>query len=339
MPDENQLWEHKYKPHCLDEIIGHKDITHRFKQYVKKRFIPNMTLGGSPGVSKTLLAECFAHDMGMIDWNEKNEIEIQVPGQYQFFNASDSRGIEMVRKELKDKAEKPILNNEPRLIILDEGDNITPDAQAAMRGLIENCSNNARFILTGNYPEEFLEAINSRCPLLVVPPLTKEDITIMIKRIQDKEKFTITQDAMDALFTVSKGDMRLMIKRLQDAHIVSDGNIQKQHITTQDIDLEQAKIILETAIKNYAHARELMMVIYNTSKDSSKILGKLYDAVELVQFSQKIPDNEILQRKIRDKIAETDYRIQQGTNIIIQLDSILNFVRLLQFVPLNCGGK
>lgn len=321
------LWTTKYEPKTLDEIIGQKELVAAFKSYVQRRFIPNMTLGGAPGVGKTLIVKCFAHDLG-ID---------QEPGLFHIFNASDERGIDMVRTTLRNLAEKPTTSNEIKLICLDEGDGITDDAQGAMRGLIQNCSENTRFILTGNYPESFLAAINSRCPLKVVAPLSKEDATIMIKRIQDSEKFTITQDAIDALFEVCDGDMRLLINRLQDAAMCSGFNIQRIHVIQTEVKLETAKKILEIAQSNFVEARQIMVTTYQSTKDAKQILRKLYDAVSYVQFAQNPEDNEIMQRRLLDRIRETDYYMTQGTNVFIQLDSILNYVGLLHFIPLTCS--
>ncbi len=329
------LWVDKYQPHFLDEIIGQKELVQAFKRYVEIGFIPNLTLGGSPGVGKTQIIKCFAHDLELIDWDEKGEMYSLQAGQFHLMNASDSRGIDMVRTTLKGLAQQPT-NGMPRLIVLDEGDEITKDAQAAMRGLIQECSSNTRFILTGNYPEEFLEAINSRCPLRVVPPLTKDDAIEMIKRIQDKEKFTITDDAINLLFSSCKGDMRLLINRLQDAHIVSNGNIQKNHIPVVEVGLEEVRKIIEIALTNFEQAREIFIALYHTKKDTSQILQKLYEASYFVPLTQNPENNEIMQRKLRDRIAETDFRLQQGTNSIIQLDALLNYIRLLKFIPLKC---
>jgi replication factor C small subunit len=328
--ESNDLWTTKYEAKTLDEIIGQKELVAAFKSYVKNRFIPNMTLGGAPGVGKTLIIKCFAHDLG-ID---------QEPGQFEILNASDDRGIDMVRTTLRNMAEKPRMNGGdlPKLICLDEGDAITSDAQGAMRALIQNCSDNARFILTGNYPEEFIAAINSRCPLKVVAPLTKEDATIMIKRIQEKEKFEITQDAIDALFEKSDGDMRLLMNTLQDAAMCSNFNIQRMHVITTEVKIETVKKIIEMALTNYVEARQIMVTTYQSTKDADEILRKMYDASYFVPLTQNPENNEIMQRRLRDRITEIDFRLtQKGINIFIQLDGLLNYIKLLTFIPLQCS--
>lgn len=324
------LWSEKYEPKTLDEVVGQKELVAFFKNCAQRKFIPNITLGGEPGVGKTLMVKLFAKELG-ID---------QEAGQFEMFNASDENGINMVRTTLRSLAEAPRLDatGMPKLILMDEGDQITDDAQAAMRGLIQNCSDNARFILTGNYPEEFIAAINSRCPLKVVQSLTKEDIIIMIKRIQEQEKFTITQDAIDALFETSNGDMRLLINKLQDAAMCSNFNIQRMHVISVEVKLETAKKIIEMALTNFVEARQIMVTTYQTTKDEKEILRKLYDASYLVPLAQDQDNNKIMQGRLRDRITEIDFRLtQKGINIFIQLDGLLNYIRLLNFIPLTCS--
>ncbi len=319
-----ELWVKKYEPITLDQIIGQKEIVQAFKSYIQRNFVPNMTLGGAPGLGKTLIVKCFAHDMGLMD----------SPGLYHYLNASDERGIDMVRTTLKELAMAPIADNQVRLIVLDEGDSITQDAQAAMRAIIQSFSDNSRFIIIGNYTEDIIDAINSRCPLKVVQPITKDDIITMIKRIQEKEQFKITQDAIDSLFIACKGDMRLMIGKLQDAALISNFDIQKQHITTTDTSIETAKKILEAAMNDFNQAREILATEYNGKKDPKELIKKLYDAIDITMFSNT--NNELMQRSLREKISDIDDRLTRGTNVYIQLDSILNYIKLMYFIPLNC---
>lgn len=319
-----ELWVKKYEPTSLKEIIGQKELVNAFQAYINRKFIPNMTLGGAPGLGKTLIVKCFASDMGLMD----------SPGLYHYLNASDERGIDMVRTTLKELAMAPIAGDEIRLIVLDEGDSITKDAQAAMRAIIQGFSDNTRFIIIGNYTEDIIDAINSRCPLKTAQPITKEDITIMIKRIQEKEQFKITQDAIDSLFIACKGDMRLMIGKLQDAALISNFDIQKYHITTSDTSIETAKKIIEAAINDFNQAREILTTEYNTKKDPKELIHKLYQAVDLVMFGNT--NNELMQRSLRERIQEADYRLAQGTNVHIQLDAILNYIKLMYFIPLEC---
>lgn len=326
-------------PKTLDEYIGHEDVVNSFKQYVATHHIPNMTLGGPAGSGKTQLLLCFAHDMGLIEWDENNPGKWYPlkAGQFHFFDSSNERGIDTARTTIRSLAEDPTLDGEVRLIGMDEGDNITDDAQAAMRGIIQGCSNNTRFILTGNYPENFIEAINSRCPLKSVPPFTRNDQEKMIKRIQSVEKFAITDDAVQFLITITSGDMRLMINKLQDAAISSKMNITKKDISSTSADIETAKKIIEAALNNFDKSREILITIYQNTSNSSDILNKMFAATYLIPLVQDAERNKILMDKLRNRMADVDFYLsQKGTNPLVQLDALISYIRLLPNIPTKC---
>ena len=130
--------------------------------------------------------------------------------------------------------------------------------------------------------------------------------------------------------------MRLLIKKLQEAHIVSNGNIQRNHITSNSVDLDTAQKIIEVALNDFSMAREVTMTIYNQTKDAKSLLQKMFEVVDKVPLCQNPENNEIMQRMLREKIAETDYRLSQGTNAVIQLSSLINYIGLMKFIPLQC---
>ncbi|MDP3013775.1 MAG: hypothetical protein Q8M92_05990, partial [Candidatus Subteraquimicrobiales bacterium] len=140
----------------------------------------------------------------------------------------------------------------------------------------------------------------------------------------------------ELLYKLTQGDLRAFIGKLQDACIISNFNVSVNHIQSVSIDVQTAKAILEAALINYDQAREVMITVYTKVNSAKIILEKLYEATGLVIFANGMPDDEIIRRRIRERIAETDYRLTQGTNQLLQLDALLNYIKLIKFIPLQC---
>jgi len=330
----SDLWTDLFEPSKLDEVVGQKELVKMFKEYARIKHIPNLTLVGSPGIGKTLLVKLFAAELGFIKYIDGKQIDL-IPGQFYLMDASSSRGIDDVRGTLKRLASKPTIDGMPRLIVLDEF-NFTIDGQSAMRSLMQEFSENVRFILISNDVSNIIDAIISRCPIRTVKPPTFEDIKIVIERIKKEKSFQITPEAIEELYKITQGDLRSMIGKLQDSCIISNYNVQIQHVQNVNIDIQTAKSILEAAQNNYDQAREVMITIFSKTRNAKDLLEKLYLATYLTKFSDLIPDNEIFQRRIRERIAETDYRMTQGVNPLIQLDALINYIKLIKFIPLQC---
>jgi replication factor C small subunit len=332
----SDLWTDIFEPQTLDQIIGQVKLVTAFKQYVKDGHIPNMTIAGAPGCGKTLLMKCFAADMGFIKYVDGKLIEL-IPGQFYLLDASKDRGIDVVRGTIKRLSQKPTINGMPRLIVLDEF-NFTADAQAAMRSLMQECSDNVRFINLSNDPSNIIEPIISRCPLKMAEPLTLEDMKILITRIQKVKDFKVSPEAIEYLYKMTIGDIRSFIGQLQEACIISNYDVQLKHVQNVSIDIQTAKSILEVAQVNYDQAKEVMITIFMKTRNAKDLLEKLYMATYLVKFSEIPFENEVIQRRLRERIAEADFRLSpsQGTNPIIQLDALINYIKLIKFIPLQC---
>jgi len=322
------LWVDEFAPTKLIDLIGQKELVFYFQQCIKLGLVPNLTLAGAPGTGKTTIIKCFLNDLGYFD----------MPGQYEILNASDERGINMVREKLKNAAKKPTLFGLPRLIVLDEGDSITGDAQAAMRAVIEDYSSTTRFIIICNYPNELLDPIISRCPMKTAYPLSKTDIEAACKRLQQSKNFSITTEAFDILYTKCRGDLRKFIGMVQDACLMSNFAITKETVALHDVEPELAKTILKTALTNFEQARDVLITTVAQNKDIKSLLEQMFDAAEKIDYAVNITpeENEIIARKIQDRIAEIDYRLTQGTNVLIQLVSILAYIRWIRYMPLTC---
>jgi len=305
------MWTEKYRPKSLEDIVNQEEIVNRLKSFVKARNIPHCIFAGPPGTGKTTAALCLAHDL-------------YGPGYHEYImelNASDERGINVVRETVKTFARTKSIGEVPfKILILDEADNMTSDAQQALRRTMERYTETARFILIANYSGRIIEPIQSRCAPFRFTYLPEEKIIERIKYIAEQEGLTITEDGIKAVIEIGGGDLRRTINVLQTAAS-----------TGKPIDEETVYSVVGRA--NPADVREMMITALNGDfikarnklrelllkygLAGSDILGQIHNEV----FRLNIPDKWKV--KIMEIIGETDYRLLQGSNEEIQLSALL----------------
>ncbi|TLZ61609.1 MAG: replication factor C small subunit, partial [Methanobacteriota archaeon] len=207
-----EIWVEKYRPTTLDDIVGQDEVVSRLKAYVKAGNLPHLLFAGPAGTGKTTSAIALARELFGELWRT-NFAEL---------NASDERGIETVRVKIKDIARTaPIGERGFKIIFLDEADNLTSDAQAALRRTMENYTRTARFILSANYSSRIIEPIQSRTAVFRFRPIKPDAIRIYLDRIAKAEKLKVTKEGMDALVYIAQGDLRKAVNALQVAAAVS----------------------------------------------------------------------------------------------------------------------
>jgi len=182
-----ELWVEKYRPKSLDEVVGQEEIVERLQAYAKTGNLPHLLFAGPAGTGKTTCAIALARDMFGENWRQ-NYFEL---------NSSDERGIDTVRTKVKEIARlAPFGGTNFKIIFLDEADNLTADAQAALRRTMETYSKTSRFILSANYSSRLIEPIQSRTAVFRFRPLKPEAIAEYMGRIAKAEKLKITDDGM-----------------------------------------------------------------------------------------------------------------------------------------------
>lgn len=311
--EEFEIWVEKYRPKTLDEVVGQDAIVRRLKGYVEKKNIPHMLFSGPPGTGKTATAIALTRDLFGEVWRE-NFIEM---------NASDERGIDVVRHKIKEFARTTPISAPFKIIFLDEADALTADAQAALRRTMEMFSKSCRFILSCNYVSRIIEPIQSRCALFRFKPVPKEAMRKRLLEICEKEDVKITDDGLEVILYISAGDFRKAINILQAAAAVGElidaEKIYQVSATAQPKEISE---IIETALNgNFLEAREKLsrlMIEYGMSGED--VISQFFREI----LSSNI--NEKLKVVLIDKLGEIDFRLTEGANERIQLDAFLAYV-------------
>ena len=314
---DSSIWTEKYRPQKFDQIKGQKKIIERVQAFVEKKNMPHILLAGPAGVGKSTLALVVAKELFGENWRHS----------FLELNASDARGIDVVRNTIKEFAKVKSLGNVPfKIIFLDECDSLTKEAQQALRRTMENYVTTTRFILSCNYSSKIIDPIQSRCTVFRFKPLTKEDISDYVNKIVSSENIEFSDDAVEALIEVTSGDARRVTNILQSCASISN-KIDRDLIYSlvSAAEPKEIKDILTLAIsREFIKARDLLL---------STMLKHGLSGIDVIKQIQKetIHLEEISEEKrvdLIDKCSEIEFRMVEGSDEYIQLEALLaNFTR------------
>lgn len=306
-----EIWTEKYRPEKLGEIVGQPNVVDRLKAFVKEKSLPNMLFAGGAGVGKTTAAICLAKELYGADWH-RNFLET---------NASDERGIAVVRGKIKDFARVKALGKiDFKISFLDESDALTSEAQQAMRRTMEKYTHSTRFILSCNYSSKIIPPIQSRCAILRFRPLDEKNIAARLEHIASKEKLKITKDGMAAILKFAEGDMRRAINLLQSVAIVAK-KIDEDKVYQIAATLRPAEVkeILQLCLdKKFAPARQ---------KLTELMISRGLSGLDVIKaFHREILTLDVPEKTkalLIDKLGEYEFRIVEGGTEDLQIEAFL----------------
>jgi len=317
---ENRPWVEKYRPRILDDVVNQVGIIKRLKQFVKDRSMPHLIFAGPAGTGKTTSALCMVREL----YGRKMAPNIT----FLELNASDARGIDVIRTYIKDFAKaRPPRDIPFKTLILDEADNMTAPAQQALRRTMEKYTKNCRMILICNYSNKIIPPIQSRCVVFRFSSLNNDDIKERIKYIAKQEKITLVPNGLNALVNVSRGDCRRAINYLQSCGTISK-KIDQDLVFRVAGEVPSDKImeILQTAIEGQLQLsiKLLKDLIKEYGLSGRNIIKNIHREI------YKLNVSEDLKIELTKLLAEFEYRLSQGGTEEIQLQALLAKIVLMQ---------
>ncbi|RKF80469.1 Replication factor C subunit 3 [Golovinomyces cichoracearum] len=347
--EDNLPWVEKYRPDTLADMSGHQDILTTISKFVEtnaRSRLPHLLFYGPPGTGKTSTILALARQI----YGSKNLRQMVLE-----LNASDDRGIEVVREQIKTFAStKQIFSMVPsntgassiapfKLIILDEADAMTSTAQMALRRIMEKYTSNTRFCIIANYTHKLSPALLSRCTRFRFSPLKERDIQFLIEKVIKEEDVQIIPEAIQALVKLSKGDMRRALNVLQACHASSKPLLPKGTPQTADASYTR-ETITETVIYECIaspHPSDIAKIL-NTLLNTPDVLSCLKTINQLKSMhglaladiitglSEELSKLDVPAPVLitwLDGLAETEYRLSGGGTEAIQTGAVVGVVR------------
>ncbi|MCQ4336595.1 MAG: replication factor C small subunit [Sulfolobales archaeon] len=309
---EEVLWVEKYRPRSLDDIVDQKEIVERLKKFVAERNMPHLLFAGPPGTGKTTAALALVHDLYGDNYRQ----------YFLELNASDERGIDVIRNKVKEFARTVPPGDVPfKVVLLDEADNMTADAQQALRRTMELYTQTTRFILACNYLSKIIEPIQSRTALIRFYPLKKEDVVNRLAYIAKNEGVEYDEKALETIYDITQGDMRKSINILQAASAYGKVTVEAVYKVLGLAQPKEVREMMNLALSgkfNEARAklRELLVNYGLSGEDVVKQVHREITGGEL-----QIPEE--LRVLLADYIGEVEFRIMEGADDEIQLSAML----------------
>jgi len=311
MDESHTIWIEKYRPSRLADIVGQDEIVERLSSYVKSGNLPHLLFTGNAGVGKTTAAVTLAKEFFKDSWQMN----------FRELNASDERGIDVVRNQIKQFARtNPLGEASFKILFLDEADALTTDAQAALRRTMESYAQTCRFILSCNYSSKIIDPIQSRCAIYRFKPLSPDAVKEEVRRIAGREGLTITDGAMDAIVYIAQGDMRKAINAVQGGAIISPTIDEKMvYSITSTARPDEIDDLIGLSLKGDFDAAEslLAQLLHVRGIAPNELINQCYRALIKKDLDRG------LKVQLIDHLGEADFRLSEGASSDIQMEALI----------------
>ncbi|OCH87469.1 P-loop containing nucleoside triphosphate hydrolase protein [Obba rivulosa] len=315
-------WVEKYRPQKLDDVVGNTETIERLKIIARDGNCPHIIISGMPGIGKTTSIHCLAHQL-LGDAYKEGVLEL---------NASDERGIDVVRNKIKTFAQKKVTlpPGRHKIVILDEADSMTPGAQQALRRTMEIYANTTRFALACNMSNKIIEPIQSRCAILRYTKLRDTEILQRLLEICAAEQVKYNDDGLTALIFTAEGDMRQAINNLQSTHsgfgFVSGDNVFKVCDQPHPIVVQ---VMIKACLKgDIDGAMEKLNELWDQGYSAVDIIVTIF---RVVKTFDEIP--EYTKLEYIKEIGFTHMRILEGVGTLIQLGGLMSRLCKMNMKP------